>query len=53
MKSERRSRHKTTRVVGRRAIFRGGEVLEHPTENGCYSVNEWRIALSTKPGKAQ
>jgi hypothetical protein len=24
-----------------------------PPGNGCYSMTEWHIALSTKPGKAQ
>ena len=52
MSSERRRLEKTTRVAGRRATFREGLVLGHLSENGCYSVNEWHIALSTKPGKA-
>ncbi len=53
MRSERSSSGKTTRVEGRRAISRGGVVSEHPAKNGCYSVSEWHIALSTKLGKAQ
>ena len=53
MRSERRRRQKATRVESRRATFRGRVVSGTPPENGCYSVNEWHNALSTKPGKAQ
>jgi hypothetical protein len=41
MSSERRCQGKPTHVAGRRAIFRGEVVSEHPPEmTGCCPVSE-------------